>query len=58
MKFDSGERKVTLKLENGKLETYTVIPPAASKLAAVPEGTNVSLDIDVKNNFVKDFEKK
>ena len=58
MKYDSQERKVTLKLKDGKSETYTVIPPVASKLAAVPEGANLVLDIDAKNNFVKDFERK
>ena len=58
MKFDVNERKVTVKLQDGTTQTYTVIPPAASKLAAVPEGASVTLDIDLKNNFVKDFERK
>lgn len=57
-KFDPTERKVTLKLKDGRSETYTLIPPAATKMGTVSEGTNVVLDIDVKNNFVKDFHKE
>jgi hypothetical protein len=55
---DSAANKVVLKLENGKTQTYTMIPPASLKMAAVPKGTTVLLDIDPKNNFVKDFEKQ
>jgi Cu/Ag efflux protein CusF len=57
VKFDPTEKKVTLKLKDGTTQTYTVIPPVASKMAGLPEGTNVALDIDEKNNFVKDFER-
>jgi hypothetical protein len=58
MKFDSTDRKVTVKLNDGTTKTYTVIPPVVSKLSVVPEGTNIVLDIDMKNNFVKDFDRK
>jgi hypothetical protein len=34
-----------------------MIPPARIKMAAVPKGSTVVLDIDSKNNFVKDFER-
>ena len=58
LKFDATEKKVTIKLNDGAIQAYTVIPPVVSKLAAVPEGTTIVLDIDMKNNFVKDFERK
>jgi hypothetical protein len=58
VKFDAVEKKVTLKLKDGTTQTFTVIPPVAGKLSVIPEGTPVSLDIDAKNNFVKDFERQ
>jgi hypothetical protein len=58
VKFDSVGNKLTLKLMDGTTHTYTLIPPAGIKMAAVPEGTTVLLDIDEKNNLVKDFERQ
>jgi hypothetical protein len=58
VKFDSVGNKVTLKLMDGTTHTYTMIPPAGLKMSAVPKGTSVVLDIDEKNNLVKDFERQ
>jgi hypothetical protein len=55
---DSAANKVTLKLEDGTTKVYSMIPPAGLKMAAVPKGTTVVLNIDAKNNLVKDFERK
>jgi hypothetical protein len=57
LKFDAAGKKVTVKLKDGSTETYTVIPPVVSKMSGLPEGAMVALDIDAKNNFVKDFER-
>jgi hypothetical protein len=56
--FDHNRRQITLKLKNGTSEIYTVIPPVAPKVAVVPEGTTVWLEIDVKNNMVKDIRRE
>lgn len=58
VQYDEMKRTVTLKLKDGRSQTYAVIPPVAIKMATVPAGTKILLDIDLKNNFVKDFERK
>jgi hypothetical protein len=58
IEFDPVGKKVTLKLKDGTTQTYTMIPPASSKMSAVPKGTTVLLDIDEKNNLVKDFDRE
>jgi hypothetical protein len=57
VEFDPMAKKVTLKLTDGTTKSYNMIPPASIKMAAVPKGSTVVLDIDSKNNFVKDFER-
>jgi hypothetical protein len=56
--FDHNRRQVTLRLKDGTSEIYTVIPPVAPKVAVIPEGSNVSLEIDVKNNTIKDIRRE
>ncbi len=58
VEFDPTGKKVTLKLKDGTTHTYTMIPPARSKMSGVPKGTTVLLDIDEKNDLVKDFERQ
>ncbi|MBI3805687.1 MAG: hypothetical protein HY282_18200 [Nitrospirae bacterium] len=58
VKFDSAERKATLKLKDGSTNTYRLIPPAGIKMATVPEGSMVSIEIDEQNGLVKDVHRK
>lgn len=50
--FDAIERKVTLKTEEGKSQSFELKNPAVSKLTGVAPGTKVTLEIDEQNRVM------
>lgn len=55
-KFDRTKKEVTLKQENGKSETYSLKDPAATKMANIKPGTQITMHLDEENNMVMDFD--
>lgn len=50
--FDAIRRKVTLKMEDGKSQSFELKNPAISKLTGVTPGTEVTLEIDEQNRVM------
>jgi hypothetical protein len=50
--FNAMERKVTVKTEDGKSQSFELKNPAISKLTGVAPGTEVTLEIDEQNRVM------
>jgi hypothetical protein len=47
---------VTLKLKDGKTQTYSMKDPAAGKMNKVKNGTPITIYLDEENSMVMDFD--
>jgi hypothetical protein len=56
--FDRTKKEVTLKLKDGKSQSYQMKDAAATKMSGVKIGTVVLMELDEENNLVNDFDVK
>jgi hypothetical protein len=58
VKFDRVKKEVTLKLKDGKTQTYSMKDPAAAKMNNVKNGTPITIYLDEENSLVMDFDRQ
>ena len=56
VKFDRVKKEVTLKLKDGKTQTFTMKDPAAGKMSTVKTGAPITIHLDEENSMVMDFD--
>lgn len=56
MKFDRVKKEVTLKEKDGKSRTYSLKGPAATKMANIKPGTQITMYVDEENGQIMDFD--
>jgi hypothetical protein len=56
MTFDRVKKEVTLKEKGGKSQTYSLKDPAATKMANIKTGTQITMYIDEENGSIMDFD--